>query len=281
MRNWIEASCVALVLSAIVSFTRGEITGFSVDILDVSDPGGPAPAGLVVVDFSIEVSADDWFVAGFVTGVTANGAVLRYGATPFLPPGIANPYVTFGSAAYGRNDAARFAPSGTVAEQSIFAPTGYDPATPFPQFESGLVNVAFGPTPPGDRNNPDTPFGRDGSIVRIAVDISSVPIPGADNVVNYHIFEPGHEPAGFLPVFISRASRTSHFGSAAQGLFPPAILPGLNWGVYVPEPSAGLLVLLAVAAFRQHVQAERKGPSVPGNKPKTASSDRTARGVDS
>lgn len=228
MRSRIQALVIVFEFASFTATGQAEIADFAADILDASDPGGPAPAGLVVVDFSIEVSADDWFVAGYVTGVTANGATLRYGTTPFLPPGPANPFVTFGSAAYSRNDPARFAPAGTVAKPSIFAPVGYDPATPFPQFEPNLANVAFGTTPPGNLNDPDTPLGRDGSIVRIALDITAVPIIGADDPFNCRIFQPGQEPPGYLPVFVSHASRADHLGTGAQGLSPPIIIPGMN-----------------------------------------------------
>src|SRR4026208_1212730 len=77
----------------------------SVDVLDGIDPGAPAPAGLVIVDISVDVSTNDWFVSAGIVGQTFNGATLVYGPNndpnlprpTFRPPGLDNRYVSFGS----------------------------------------------------------------------------------------------------------------------------------------------------------------------------------------
>src|SRR5204862_182587 len=92
----------------------------SFDILDASEPGGPAPPGRLVVDAFLDFSADSYLTAAGVTGRSLNGATLIYNSEPtlaFLPPGLTDHYVTFGSAAYGRAGGNRFAPQGTVALQ--------------------------------------------------------------------------------------------------------------------------------------------------------------------
>jgi len=218
----------------------------SIDVLDGNDPGAPSPAGMVVVDVGVDVSSNDWFVSAGIVGRTFNGATLQYGLFPdppipsFLPPGLDNRFVSFGSAAYGRNDPPRFAPAGTVAEQTI----GIVGDQPYPTFlpdELGAGYVAIPPFAPG---NPDAPVGRDGYIARVALDITGVGLPGASEVANYRIFTPGQEPGGYSPVFISEPLQGLNFGTIVFGNnFPDEI--GQNWGIYVPEPSSAALLSLA------------------------------------
>lgn len=217
----------------------------SLDILDSGDPGGPAPAGLVVVDVAVDVSNTDWFVAGAIYAETANGAQFVYasGAPPFRPPGLAEPFVSFGSAAYGRDSAARFAPAGTIAEQSIALAGSYI-AGGSAIFLPTYIDVGFFSSPVASPSEPQAPRGRDGYVMRIALDVSGVAIPGADNPEDYRIFAPGSVPNGYEPVLISDPEVTTDAGTIVGSLSHPSPV-GQNWGLYVPEPGT-LVLFLAV-----------------------------------
>src|SRR5262249_49083955 len=154
--------------------------------------------------------------AGDITGRTLNGAALIYAGDPnmvFRPPAGLDHFVTFGSAAYARNAPARFHPAGTVAEQTIQFDGGYDPPTAVPRFRANEINVAYS-TFPGGFGSPDLPFGRDGYVLRIALDVSQVQLPGGMEPGNYRLFDPAQVPFGYQPVFLSQP-----------------VSPGTMWGM--------------------------------------------------
>lgn len=244
------AVCLATTCAAWGSITLG-----SIDILDSSDTGGPPPAGLLVIDTSIEVSENDRFVQCSIVGRTSHGASLVYAPMSdpndvFLPPGSAQRFVTFGSAAYGRDDTARYSPSGTVVEPTIATSTAYESGAGLARFSSSEIDAVYFPTPPGGRT------GEDGFVLRVALDISGVSIAGGQEAENYRIFTPGSEPPGYLPVFLSDNIRSDPpFGGimvlGVDGL-PGA--SGRDWGVYVPEPASAtylLVVAMAIVARRR------------------------------
>lgn len=228
----------------------------SIDVLDGNDPGAPSPTGLVVVDVGVDVSANDWFVSAAIVGRTFNGATLEYGLYPdpnnplptFLPPGLDNRFVSFGSAAYGRNDPPRFAPAGTIAEQTI----GIVGDQPYPTFLPDEVGAGYFAIPLFAPSHPDAPRGRDGYIARVALDITGVELPGASDPGNYRIFTPGQVPAGFEPVFLSDPWQGLQFGTYVFSNYSPNNSFAQNWGVYVPEPhSMGALLVGSLVVIRR------------------------------
>lgn len=234
-----------------------------IDVLDGVDPGAPSPAGTIVVDIGVDVTADDWFAVAAIAGRTYNGAALLYERSSdpnhphevvFSPPGVHNRFVSFGSAAYGRNDAPRFAPAGTVAEQTIAVLGAYTPPELNPRLRPDLIDVVYFAVPPAaGPNDPAAPRGRDGFVMRLCFDVTLVNVPGAGDPSAYRVFLPGDEPAGYLPVFISQADGFPHGTVVASQVEQQ--LTGRDWGLYVPEPLshsiflAGAFVLLRARAW--------------------------------
>lgn len=243
-----QAWCIAA-LGAIATPLHASIT-MSIDILDASDPGGPAPAGMVIVDVGVDVSADDYLFSAGIYGETHNGASILYGESQdpnnpghsVLPPGVNNRFVTFGSAAFGRDDPPRFAPAGTIAKQTI-SPTSYFLPGPLAALYPNWIDFGFWAypiVPPGD---PSAPRGRDGFVFRLALDVNSVSIPGAGDPANYRICELGMEPSGYDPVFTSGMGHPSMHGTGVWSNLQGEQV-GQDWGLYVPEPTSGALLLL-------------------------------------
>lgn len=244
-----QACCIAAI-GAIATPLQASIT-MSIDILDASDPGGPAPAGMVIVDIAVDVSDSDWFMTAGIIGNTFNGAELVYGARndpnnpgpSFRPPGINNRFVSFGSAAYGRNDAPRFEPAGTVAEPTI-AFLGAYLGGPVAILQPDWVNIAYYAFPlPQSGSDPNAPRGHDGWVMRLALDTSAVSIPGADDPAVYRVFAPDEVPSGYEPVFLSDGYGSS-LGTIVYGW--TGVSSGQNWGLYVPDPPTGLLSIMAL-----------------------------------
>lgn len=250
---------VILLLHASVTVSNSQTIG--IDILDAHDPGGPSPAGALVIDVSLDIPETSEVTIGAIVGQTFNGARLVYRLddpnSVFTPPGTSHPFVSFACFGYERNEPARFEPLGTPMEPSAWAGGPYDGDVNL--FLDQAINTLFGPSP-----IPNPSFGRDGFFLRLAFDISSVSIPGADNAANYRIFTPGEEPAGFLPVFVSApqvylslpgtAFAIRHGSGEEQA--------GRDWGVYVPEASIGLIWLtgiVLVSRFRRSRVAPRRG----------------------
>lgn len=252
-----RARTAVLVAVAYLCVARSyAIPSVSLDILSEGDPGYPPPPGLVIVDVFVDVDDTDYFMAGAISAVAINGAQFRYNpdpnSTPFLPPGTGERFVTFGSAAYGRNSNARFAPAGTLQQQSIILTTGYIPGTPAPNLQHYAVNTVFLVTPlPGNPDDPAVPRGRDGYVMRLALDISDVDLPGGDDPARYAIFPIGAAPAGFQPVILSQGDPVSPGVAVttreSSGLF------GTRWGLYVPEPQSLLLFGMGFWIFRRRV----------------------------
>lgn len=234
---------------AAASVARASIT-MSLDILDAGDPGGPPPVDRLVVDIFVDVSAQEYFTLGAIRGVTDWGATLIYSEgpiAPFYPPEDSDHHTTFGSAAYERDSAARYAPAGTIAEQGILPAVGYDPPSAFPIFDPNLINVGYFAFPFVSLGHPDAPAGRDGWTLRIALDTTHVKLPGSHDNANYRIFTPGQEPPGYEAIFLSEGGLTD-IGTYMEAQSTARAVR--NWGVYVPEPSTGILFLLALAVLR-------------------------------
>lgn len=221
----------------------------SLDILDASDAGGPAPAGRLVVDVFVDVTADDAFVSAGIFGYVQNGATLVYDSNEqFLPPGPENRFVSFGSAAYDRNGVARFDPAGTISEQAIQVAGPRYSSGGVPRFYATEIDATYFVVPPGPGGVPEEVAGRDGYVMRIALDISDVEIPGGDDANNYRLFTPGSEPTGYLPVFISDLPSGPDTGMRVYTYRSNS--DGADWGVYVPEPTTAFLLIVLVCAAR-------------------------------
>lgn len=228
-----------VLIAAFISCTRVGLADLtlSVDILDAGDPGGPAPTGLLIIDVHLETTADDGFRLAAVRGDTSHGATFVYAPTAdpnaprFVPPGTEHRFSTFGSVPYPRDGVQRYAPAGTLEEPTILTSTQYYPGHPRPQFDPTVLSVVYYPRPSGIQ------YGQDGYILRIALDIEEVDIPGGNDPENYRIFAPGHEPAGFVPIMISTTPPEWPGGTFVAGNEQILSTVSLDWGVYVPEPS--------------------------------------------
>lgn len=239
MRHMYVCTAAAFGLALAVTPPSPASITMSLDILDGEEPGAPAPPGLVVVDVSVDVSKNDFFVGAAITGTVANGATLVYGGSPrFRPPGLNNRHVSFGSFSYGRNDAPRFAPAGTEEEPTIVvSPAGYDPpgsnsATPT------MLNLIYIISPISE----STPRGRDGFVMRLVFDIGNVALPGGEEPANYRIFLRNQEPPGYQPVFMSHSPSYGP-GTSVSSLEVQTPI-GVSWGLYVPEPSTFWMLIL-------------------------------------
>lgn len=238
---------VGFVCLVVLAYRLSADVSLSLDILDASDPGGPSPAGLLVVDAAVDVSADRFLAAAGIVARSQNGASFVYSSsdpnTPFLPPGAGQRFVTFGSAPYGRDDAARFAPAGTPEQPTIVVGTAWSGGVPQGYFRSSIVNTVWFSAPWSDHL-----LGRDGYVLRLVLDISGVALPGADDIANYRIFRIGDEPPGYSPVLLSEYPGEPG-GIELQTGFDFEVAR-IDWGVYVPEPS-GWLVLMLVSCCRR------------------------------
>lgn len=209
-------------------------------MLDALDEGGPPPAEIVVADVFVDVSDGDVWTAGGIIGETLHGARFRYtrtasGVPRGVRPGTGDRFVTFFSSPHGRNDDIRFTDP-EVAMAGSYTPMAVAVLTP------QVINAAFFRTPTvGDPTV-------DGYVVRIAMDVAELVLPGApfenDAFSAYRI---GDEPEGAISIFESYPTFTNDLGTVNATVQEPGVT-GLNWGIFVvPEPGPIMLVAMAGA----------------------------------
>src|SRR5688572_16327969 len=213
---------IAGVLGALAQPAMGSVT-VSVDVLDPSDGGAQPPAGVIVVDVFVDVSADDNWTAGGFRGRTTGNVRILYASDPnngmpmLSSPGAQNRFVTFCSQARARDANGRFNNSGANTA-GRYCPAGLT-ATAGP----GEINVAWYRVPPGP-----TADGVDGYVFRLALGVEVACTTFGDP----QIFPIGQAPFNFFPLFESRcADFQSEEGTVATTWDVPA-LTGLDWGLY-------------------------------------------------
>lgn len=229
----------AVLISLPVSLAAAQIASTSVDILDASDPGGPAPAGMVVLDFFVDLPSTDAWIASGIRCTTMNGATIAYADgddnTPGLQPTVTNTgssnsrFVTLLSRPLGRNAAARFDNSGA----SI--PGRYDPTGPDETLLSTELNAAFYADP---LTGPDDD-GVDGYVVRIALQIDPFFVP------DLHL----RTTPGFTATFavIEGFQDGTPLGGWVNATHDdPTPVGGNYYLVWRPEPTTGLMLLVGI-----------------------------------
>lgn len=245
---------LAAALIAVGGTAMGQVVGATLDILDGADPGAGTPAGVIVVDGSVDVNniAGSAWTASGIRCITSNGATLRYQMvdadgdlnTPGMAPNLLNTgsandrYVTSISRPRGRNAAARF-DNCAAATAGDYDPTGPNP----PTATATELNAAYFASPPMN----STDVGVDGYVLRLAFDA-----PGF-SAANTILGGPT-APAGYGILLASIVGFDD--GNIAPGwvnsTFNVAAPTGQNaylWGV--PEPTSLALLALGALAFRR------------------------------
>ena len=235
---------LALIFSATPA-TFGSIT-MSIDKLDPSDGLPLPPANIVVADVFVDVSDDQaWAGGGIFGSTTAFGGAgarlvrLTHNETPvFTAPGAENRFVTFVNRPRDRDSDERFGPDGAVGVDGH--PSG--PATPvLDESTISLVWYRLPPVPP-----PPSEIGRDGYVVRIAVDLTNVVDP-AFRTDSENIIVATSPPPGALILFQSIASPEGGTFVNTYGFDSDQT----DWGIYgVPEPATGFILLLGCCCLR-------------------------------
>jgi hypothetical protein len=233
----------ALLASAATAIGLPAQVALSVDRLDGSDPGGPAPAHLVVVDVHADVAATDTWVAGGLRAVASSGAALRYGpGAALVNPGLADRFVTCVSRPMARDADSRFGAAlvGTTG--------GYDPSAPSPTATATEVNIAWFASPPANSGSPSV----DGHVARVVIDLAAV--VGIDPATIE--VTAGAPPPGRVPLLVSEPSAGSSTaaGTVAATFDVPSV-SGLDWSIHAEAVPAIVL------------RPDRLGAADPGGPP--------------
>src|SRR5262249_15331548 len=142
-----------------------------------------------------------------------------------------------------RNADARFDNAGAYIQG------GYSPG-PAPHFYPTELNVAFAPSPPPTVLSPPV----DGYVARVAIDVSAITVPGGPFPNSaYRAYTLGEEPTGWSPVLVSIGGKADL--GTVNATFDVPNATGLNWGIFVPEPTPVALIALAGVAMlrRRHI----------------------------
>lgn len=201
-----------------------------VDLLDASDPGGPSPAGIVVVDIFADTpngglcdNGDPWTVSA-INGVTLSGATLRYaydpdsGAPELEHPGLTDRFVTFFGRAVMRDSDGRFTIGGAYVAGS-WCPYVEDEVVAEPH---ALSVVWYYPTPESCSFQ-----ARDWYIGRIAIDLND---PAVTSVGAFRL---AGAPPGWRPVFLTACEPASP-GLTGATYYEPQLV-GYDWGIFVAD----------------------------------------------
>lgn len=201
-----------------------------VDLLDPTDPGGPAPPGTVVVDIFADTpngelcdTGDPWAVAA-INGFALSSATIRYvydpqtGAPELQRPGAENRFVTFFGRRIGRNADTRFTEGGAYVAGS-WCPFVED--EPVAQLDT--ISVAwYYPTPEACNF-----YAHDWYIGRIAIDLNDPAI------VAFGAFRAGEQPPGWRPVFLTECETVS--GGLVGATYYEPQLVGYDWGIFASD----------------------------------------------
>ncbi len=181
------AAFIALIGFCEFSFASITVTA---DVLDAGDGGPQPPAGIVIIDVQIDVSADDYWTAAGLRGRTFNGARIRYAFDAndqivLVNPGLDDRFVTFASQPRPRHGDGRFI-NGGASPAGAYCPTGSSPLT-----AGSELNVAWFRIPPTGTD------GVDGAIFRLALELPAYCTLGDD----YTLVPGVQNPPGRFPLF--------------------------------------------------------------------------------
>lgn len=224
--------CRAAVMAiALVATAANADIVVNVDKLDASD-GLPMPSpNLVVVDVSVDVTSFDAWSSTGIFGYADNGARLAYAYDPngVVPtaPGVNNRFVTFFSRPRERDANARFGANGAVVLSSALYGL-------LPVFLPTEVNaVVYGSV---------HEFGRDGYVLRVALDLSEVSDPrfrlDSDNIVVSTT-----QLSGAVALFETFSPTGFDHGLLVTNFYSTELFSG--FGIYgIPEPASGILLVV-------------------------------------
>lgn len=232
--------CVRCVLAVIgtVPSVLGSITAI-VDKLDPSDGIPLPPPSMLIVDVSIDASDDDAFAGIGINAVTSSGAefIYAYGNDPNEPnggvlgsaPGAENRFVTFFSRPRPRDADGRFGPSAYVTTGSRYC-GGAAPIFAATQLNAWGVPLGY-------------ETGRDGYVLRIALDLSEVVEPAFQLDSDSIVVSTSRLADAFTIL------ETSCSGSFADGVEvstqSPTGIISFGFGIYgIPEPGTGIGILI-------------------------------------
>lgn len=231
-------SSIRMILLAIIAIPRvgqSSITA-TVDKLDPSDGVPVPPPSMLIVDLSVDASDDDAFAGIGINAVTQNGAefIYAYGNDPNEPnggvlgsaPGAENRFVTFFSRPRPRDADGRFGPGAYVTTGSRYC-GGASPL--FVATQLNAVGMPLG-----------YEQGRDGYILRIALDLSEVVDP-AFQLDSDSIVVSTSPVSGAVTLLETSCGEFDH-GVQVAGRSVNSVYFG--FGIYgIPEPSAAVGIL--------------------------------------
>ena len=228
----------ALALLAPTCCATAQIQVFA-DKLDSSDGLVMPPPHIVVVDFSIDVSASpETFVGeGIAAGLPTGGRLVYahddQGNVLITAPGTANRFVTFGSKPRARDADARFGLGAGIAPEGRYCHFGE-----IPILLPDLIDVVMAGV--------ETTDGRDGYIMRVAIDLSGVLDPQFQQDSD-RIVVASEPPPNSYTIFETRCD-VYDGGYYVQGRIDTVFT---DFGVYgiIPEPSAALGSLAGALVF--------------------------------
>lgn len=236
-----QCSCAisTLVLTLMSATLASAEVQFTLDKLDSMDGLPLPPASRVVVDLFVNVTSDDAYSAGGLNGSVGSGARLVYGYDDFgnamgTAPGTADRFVSFLSQPRARNADARF---GIGAAVGLL---GYctDPLV----LDSVAIDAAGLVPAPHDN-------GRDGWVLRIAIDLSNVTDPAfqtdsADIVVSQT------QIPGAVVLFETYCQ--GQFDAGAAVVTENGAYYEFGFGIYgIPEPGSVFLLLPTLWLIRR------------------------------
>lgn len=242
----------ALVLLSATSAASAQIDSATVDMLNIGDPGGPTPFGVVVLDFSVDVAPTDTWTSAGISCFTSGGATLIYADGEPDEPGtqpnlintgsLENRFVTMLSRPRTRNAAGRF-------DNGAVAITGaYDPPASTPINDPTYLNVSFTADPPAASDSPSV----DGYVIRIAL---STPGFSADSGALFISTDPNPPGAGVLLASIAAVPGGSSAPGWVNSTFDVGTPTGGDFYLWaaIPEPDSLALILFTAALLRRRI----------------------------
>jgi hypothetical protein len=179
----------------------------TVDLLDPSDGGPQAPAGVLVLDLLVDVDDGDAWTASGLAASTVGSSTIIYSDTdpnnPLQNPGVNDQFTTSISLVLPRFGAARFEDGGALI-------LGSDcPLSNHAYVEPHRVVVSWSYVP--DRPCAERPSA-DGAIARVAVELDPALICDGDVNCCFAVYAPDEIPDEAVPVLEASCERPGSFG---------------------------------------------------------------------
>lgn len=229
--------CIGMFVYAVSGATAD--LAWHADKLDPADGIPMPPPNLAIIDVGVEIDATDYFFSEGIRATLPTGGRLLYaydenGNVLSTAPGSNSRFVTFASKPRQRNADGRFGAGAGIGVQGRWCTFGE-----IPWFFDNQIEASWA--------GPDTVLGRDGYVMRIAIDLSQVQDErfrvDSDNIV-----VATQQPQDSIVIFETNCSQ--HDG----GFYVYSNIDN-NWGnfgVYgvIPEPSTLSLLLISSIACR-------------------------------